>query len=195
MAIRTLTPPTQALDLVREALVRIINQKGVGPSPLAGLSLDQLCAGAPQLVYDGSLRAIANRGGLDQVRFSGYRYLLFKDNQAIAAAEVAVGPTGGVSEVSGINFGPFVIGTVTAIQQAEVLPTVGERSYELRLLRIAAMYVMAIWLKGDPGTGDILIPLSPAPDYLTPGKAYSPTEFFEILQPKATARLAFDTAV
>jgi hypothetical protein len=41
---------------------------------------------------------------------------------------------------------------------------VDDRWYELRLLRFASVYVMALWLKSDaPDEPDIIYPLEPAP--------------------------------
>jgi len=105
-------------------LEHAIERGGPGPSPLAGTTISQLCARAPHAVFDGSLRAIADGHQLDSVHMSGYRYLVFKDTQPLAAAEVAVNDNRDVTHVSVINFGSFVASTVTGIQLSEVLPAV-----------------------------------------------------------------------
>jgi hypothetical protein len=192
MIIRTVTPPARALDLVRASLAHLVTS--VTPSPLMVNRIDKLCVGVPQLAYDAFLRDVAEGHGLDRARLTAYRYLVFTSGQAVAAVEVAVGRGGAVTEVTGINVGPFVAATVTAIQTAEKLDGADQTSYELRLLRISAMSVMALWLHAEQGERDLLIPLSPAPDDLTAGQVYPPAAFFALLRARAAARVALGDA-
>ena len=53
--------------------------------------------------------------------------------------------------------------TATAIAAAQALPQVGLGSFELRLLRIPALYVMALWLHTPAAIGELLLPLAPTP--------------------------------
>jgi len=78
---------------------------------------------------------------------------------------------------------PVVNGTVTwtakAIEAAEHLPEVEAGNYELAVLRVPALYVIALWLKGTGAKppDDIFIPLEPAPTGLTGGERVSARDF------------------
>ncbi|MGH3927490.1 MAG: triple tyrosine motif-containing protein, partial [Pseudonocardiaceae bacterium] len=66
--------------------------------------------------------------------------------------------------------------------------------YEVRLLRIPALYFVALWLKDEKGRDDILIPLDPAPAPFEPGRSYRPDEVLAELAASARTRLEFDDA-
>ena len=56
---------------------------------------------------------------------------------------------------------------VQALQQA---PDIGSQSFELAQLRIPALHVKAVWLKGKAGTSDVIIPVAPTDPALYSGK-------------------------
>jgi hypothetical protein len=47
---------------------------------------------------------------------------------------------------------------------------------------------MALWLKPDSGTGDIIYPLAPAPPGLQAGRSYSAADFISAILPLAEKR-------
>lgn len=99
-------------------------------------------------------------------------------------AATEVGADG--STPSHVNVGPFVAATEKAILLAEALPEVVAGGYELRLLRFAALHLVALWLKcDDPSRPDLLVPLPPARDSLVPGRAYPAPELLELLREPA----------
>jgi hypothetical protein len=95
-------------------------------------------------------------------------------------------------QFSHFNTGPFVEETVWAILQAENLDDVVKNDYEARILRIPTLYVMAIWLHNKKN--DILIPMPPTNENLTPEKTYSQKDFFSSLNINVQTRSDFDDA-
>jgi hypothetical protein len=83
-----------------------------------------------------------------------------------------------------------VAGTLAALDRARSAVTTG--SFELRVLRIPALYVMALWLHGESGNRDVVIPMAPTHHLLEPGRAYEGGEFTSTLAPAASERLEFD---
>jgi hypothetical protein len=109
----------------------------------------------------------------------------------LAAAEFPAGAGDPQGADAHLNAGPFAQATADAVRQAEALPEVHAGTFEVRLLRIAGVYLVALWLKSDGAGEDRLIPLAPAPSELAAGKAYPPAQALDSLRPRAAARRAF----
>jgi len=90
------------------------------------------------------------------------------------------------------NEGPYVESTAAAIARAEADPDLARDDYEVRVLRIPALYFMGVWLKNERGGADVLIPLDPAPSGLEAGRTFTPEDVLSALAAPARARLAFD---
>ena len=147
----------------------------------------------PHPVFDLTLADVAAAGStIRNARPGLWRYLLMEGSAAVGSAEVAVDDGGNAERVSILNTGPFVAATERGIRYAERLPQVQRDAYELRLLRIPALYVLALWLKHAVDVNDIIVPLAPAPRYLVPERPYGPLEFLQALRGPAKDRLGFD---
>jgi hypothetical protein len=147
----------------------------------------------PHPVFELDLEDLHKNAGLNHARSGRWRYLVMQGPSTIAAAEVTADALGKAQSVSSVNRGPFVEATQVGIREAERLPSVQNGSFELRLLRISALYIAALWLKDTVGDADTLIPLAPAPDYLTPGQAYSAPEFLDRARAAAQPQSSFDS--
>lgn len=181
MSIKSSPPPQDAINGLRSGLGQIRTMPG---APAAGGYTPTLSAGhephwdegLPHQVYNLGLDAIRDGKGLDAAQAVGWRFLLGQPSQdPTVAAEIH--ESGGQHEFSGLNRGPFVAQTLTAIKQAETTPEIRDGDFEPRVLRIPALYVVALWLKERSTGKDILIPLDPAPTNLTPGRHYTADEF------------------
>ncbi|MEP7309189.1 MAG: hypothetical protein ABJA98_27105 [Acidobacteriota bacterium] len=97
----------------------------------------------------------------------------------IAAAEAIQRTANAKPLFSNTNEGPFVASTAKAIEAAERLPEVEAGNYELAVLRVPALYVIALWLKGAGAKppDDIFILLEPAPTGLTGGERLDVRDF------------------
>lgn len=167
--------------------------KGIAPRSTFGhLDPKKLHATVPHTVYELGLTDLVAGAGLDKARPIAQRYLLIQSDQAVAAAEVAAGKDSPASKFAQLNDGPFVAGTQTAIAEAEQLPAVQRGDYELRLLRIPAVYVVALWLKPAAAGGDLLVPIAPVPPELVAGRDYAAADFLGALATRAADKLHFD---
>ncbi|MFD7846832.1 hypothetical protein ACFV4K_28365 [Nocardia sp. NPDC059764] len=124
---------------------------------LKGARKENLDLSTPHEVFTMGLDDLA-AAGLDHAQPVGWRYLVTDGTQIIASAETA---PDGTQEVSQFTEGPFALGTDNKAQTLRELPQLEKKGYELRLLRIPALYVTALWLHSP--TDDLLVPLEPSP--------------------------------
>jgi hypothetical protein len=109
-----------------------------------------------------------------------------------AAVEVLSDRFGGGHEFSEINRGPYVDATRRALELGAAHPTIASGDYRVTLLRIPALYVMALWFHAKDDGQDLIFPIPPAPAELESGRAYGVAEFEAALREPARRRAAFD---
>jgi hypothetical protein len=143
---------------------------------------ENLALVAPHRMYTLPLDAVAEKG-LGAATPAGWRFLVMDKDRVVASAELA----GDSGENPLLNGGPYVGSTAAAIDDMERLPELAEAEFELRILKVPALYVVAAWLVGE---GQLLVPLEPAPSFLEPGKPYSEGDFVAALAGPAQAILA-----
>ena len=83
---------------------------------------------------------------------TAWRYLVEEAGAAVASAEVGVDAKGAVRGLDHVNEGPFVKATAAAQKAAAKLPQVRDGKVEARVIRVPALYVMALWLKDSTAT-------------------------------------------
>jgi hypothetical protein len=185
-------PPANGIEVVTNALQLLAQARPATEAHLAGSGAPkahQLVD--PQQVYQIDLDRI---GGPDPLQFArpvAWRYLILKNAQPIEAAETTLGDAEPI-RFTQVNRGPKIEGFVQAIRTAEA--TAEEqpnREWEIRYLRIPALYIDAIWLHDaqQQPQGDLFIPIQPVFAPLQANHAYSETEFFQQLQDSVTRRL------
>jgi hypothetical protein len=168
-----------------------LQASGAGPSAPGGIA-PGLTAERGHPVFNLDLNRIAAGADMTAAHQTGVRYLLQDDRgTAVAAAELRTDASGAPVQFDHINAGPYVAATADALSQAQTQLRDQDVSYEVRLLRIPALYTMALWLAA-PGqeNADRIIPLAPAPHYLEPGRAYTTADFLAALREPAQSRLA-----
>ncbi|MFV2022976.1 hypothetical protein [Micromonospora sp. LOL_023] len=114
----------------------------------------------PHQIYVLGLDGIITDSGLDSTQPVGRRYLTEEAGQPIASAETTPAPDG-TEQMSQFTEGPFVASTDKALKGVYKLATLKATRYELRLLRVPALYVMALWLHLP--RRDLIVPLEPSP--------------------------------
>ncbi len=188
MPLRFAAELTNGTALVRGGLNRISTRT----SPLSGrnIDFDALQIAEPHAVYDLRADAVANGGGLDSAVLSGFRYLIASGGAAVAAAEVQADDARNATLLANLNYGPFVEATAQALPRVARLAPVSAESYEVRVLRFAAIGLMSLWLKPDSGGADIIYPLAPAPVGLRADQPYSGDDFIQAVLPLAQKRAA-----
>jgi hypothetical protein len=124
--------------------------KAPPPLPVFSFALDDLAAG---------------RDPRNETPVS-WKFLLVSGTQPVRTVDVVSASAGGYSfaaisaaEAVAIN---------RAIETAEQDKTVAGGDYELRLARVPALYVTALWLKNREGGADRFVVVPPAPDGFRP---------------------------
>lgn len=166
------------------------NTHANGPlGTLKNLDLENINIGAHHPIYDMSLKDIGAGKNLDSANYTSSRYLIAQDANALAAAEVSTkneSSTCSSTTLKAINTGPFVGGFEQAIRDAESIYSRDKDKekleYTCQILRIAPMYVMALWLKPKGCEESIIMPIQPAPAFLCQ-QTYSEQEFLKSLKP------------
>ncbi|MGW7416794.1 hypothetical protein [Streptomyces sp. NPDC054863] len=181
----------------------------VPPAPAPALRSVLAALGSPTAVAEARTPALRSLQGpltpelplpvhvLDQItggarpprtRLTGWRFLIRNGDRAVAAADTVLTPDGWT--FSHFCEGPYLSSTERALRQAEGMAA----AYQPRLLSIPALYMLTLWLHGDPtadaSTGapapsDILVPLAPAPPGIAP---HHPCKAADLL-PLLTLRL------
>ncbi|MFD5558016.1 hypothetical protein ACFWIA_29765 [Streptomyces sp. NPDC127068] len=120
---------------------------------------------------------------------AGWRYVIRCGDQSVAAADTVLTPDGWA--FSHFFEGPYIESTQRAVRQAESLPV----PYQARLLSVPGLYMLTLWLHGDPtadaaeGTlapTDLLIPLAPAPPGVTAHRTHRAAELLPALGNRLT---------
>jgi hypothetical protein len=172
-------PPPGVRQAVDTALDQLAGTSGSLVHTLARDRPEALSPTLPHPVFQLGLSDLTERGSVESARLTGWRYLLRQGDEIVATAETVVGRAG-EQQFSQVTRGPFAVSTAAALEVAEALPEARERSYELRLLHVPALYAMALWLHDD-GKNDRLIPLDPSPEGIESNRPYEADEFLRIL--------------
>ncbi|MFI1167391.1 hypothetical protein ACH4UM_28265 [Streptomyces sp. NPDC020801] len=127
--------------------------------------------------------------GVSATRLAGWRFLIRCGDHAVAAAETMLTPDGWA--FSHFFEGPYVTSTERALHQAETMP----QPYQPRLLSLPSLYMLALWLHGDPSIDgasghpaatDQLVPLAPAPPGIAAHRPHRVAELLPVLTHRAT---------
>jgi hypothetical protein len=191
------TPPAEAETAAADGVLEVHRAEAPGRSQvraLADIGRRGRRLAAPHAVHNLRLDDLTKRGRLRDAPLTAWRYLVEDDGAAVASAEVGVDERGGVRGFDHVNEGPFVQATKVAHEAAARLPKVRDGRMQARILRIPALYVMALWLKDLGGDDDVIVPMAPAPPYLEPNRPYTEREFLKALAGPAKARGEFSNA-
>ena len=182
MTLHTPDLPEPALRAIQAGVERLAGRPEYGDRALGGADPATLEAAVPHDVYTLGLDAIAEGKGLASAEPVGRRVLVMEGDRAVAAAELA-DPDGG--EGFSATEGPYTETTARAVQEVERWPVIADGEYDLRVLRLPALYLMALWLKDRDGDADLLVPLDPAPTGIDAGHGYPAGELLDALRPRA----------
>ena len=178
--------PRQGAARLAGHLTELLRQKTVPSNMPVAMRLEALSHSEPHPVFYAPLDALAGGKLLDAATQSSWRYLLVQDDAAVAEAELSVGRKDAkragpkALEFLGLTHGPFTAATIEALAAAEQLPQVAAADYELRLLKIPAVYLVALWLHG--AKDDILIPMGDPPGGLKKNKPYTEAAIIKALR-------------
>lgn len=154
---------------------------------LAGAGPKALDIAIPHDIYNLSLTSLVEAANPDDAEPVGRRCLVTSGGATIASVELP-DPDGAKGVIT--THGGFTEATVEAVHGIEGLSEVEGGDYDLRMLRVPALYLMALWLKDRQGSDDIFVPLEPAPSELEAGARYSWERLRTQLKEAAQTRLA-----
>lgn len=183
MPLRLIQPTASTAEVVRAQLAGMAQQQQFRTRGLAAARPAALGLAAPHPVFNLALEQIGQPGAIDRAAMTAWRYLITSGSEVIAAAEASARHAKGRAVFSGTNEGVFVRGSAEAIARAEAWPEVRTGRYALGLIRVPALYVVALWLRDEEGKegGDRFVPLAPVPPPLEGGKRLGRTEFEQAL--------------
>jgi hypothetical protein len=195
MAVSVATPPAQSLQVLTATIQNWMTHPTSAPDPEnTGISFagpDGINVHLPHPVYNLSLTDLALGRSLASASPVAWRYVL-SDGDSAAIAEVAQVPQPSGPQVptfSMINRGPFAASLIQTVDLVARSSTVQTSNFEVAVVHIPALYIMALWLQARvPGSGSI-IPLAPAPSPLNPGQSYTEHAFIQALSPLAQRSL------
>ena len=187
MALQFASVPANAVALVRAGLDKVA-ARSQPPERLLALGSGETSISAPHPVFDLRADEIARGGGLETARETALRFLITAGKTPLGAAELRSEPSGAQLQLSNLNFGPYADATAETLNRLASDEHLALGSYEVRLLRFSAIYLVAIWLKGSAGVSDIIIPLAPAPSPLVPDRIYGADELLLAIRPLAVER-------
>ncbi|RAI60892.1 hypothetical protein [Roseicella frigidaeris] len=192
-------PPPESVAAVDAAVPRIAASPGIAaqaPAVAAGAAIfmNRARTAAPQgglatvssRVYTLGLDAIVGGAGLSAATLVHWTHLLPSGGGRVVAADV----TADTARFDGMTEGPQPDGVRRLIETLPADPAVAAGNYELAVLRVPALFVTAVWLRGQGGSADILVPADPTDPALTPGRHYSAADFLQALAPAAQSKLA-----
>jgi hypothetical protein len=186
MALIAPEPPKQAADAVHSTFLEL-NMNRAFRSPALRSATGPLQLTEPHQVFTLGLTDLAAGKGLDAAKPTGWRYLVQEDDKVLASAEsVAVG-SANEHVFSAFNEGSFVASSASAIRAVREIPEVEQSGFELRLLNVPGLYVLALWLHGAQGKDDLLVPLAPSPVETPAGKPVAAAVLLKELADKAHA--------
>ena len=148
----------------------------------------------PPPVYELGLADLAAGQGIAAARPIAWRYLLVDGNQVRQAAEIIPDPTVGGSRFGALTTG-HVAGEEATLKMAEQLPEVQQGAYELRALRVPALYVMALWLKDLNSDKDRFIVMPPTFPPVQALQVYSTSDLLALLHTAAAKKAPLEKQV
>jgi hypothetical protein len=146
---------------------------------------------APHRVFTGELSTLADAEDANAAFVhTAWRMLVEEAGEVYAAAECHGFPQAPDSSVTTeLNRGPFVQATASVIAEMEGHPQFRDADYELRLLRVPALYLVALWLHGEDG--GYSVPLPPAPTPFEARRPYDIDVFMGHVREEARKMLDF----
>jgi hypothetical protein len=165
MPVRLDQPPS----LANNALVDGLRSFGVPEGARVAGRLwqaEQVAIPRPVPLYTSTLQSAIDGRVLEEAYLAGWLYFVHEGEQLAALAEVALSPMGQGYTLLSLSRSAYNEAAGTGLSQAVQIAEEHSDDLHLRILRIPALYFLAIWLHGD--TLDRIISLPPAPFGLEP---------------------------
>src|SRR5205085_2044762 len=120
-----------------------------------------------------------------------WSYPVFVNSEPIGELEITSKSEDHVDlKVRAFHKTPFTQATVSALRNAEKSASTAHANYEMRFLKIPAVYFAALWLHAPED--DLLVPLREPPGRLDSNREYHEAEVISALQPAAEQAMRFE---
>ena len=196
MSIKIPPPPKESMQVLISGLQKLPPAAvgGAAPMTLEDARSPESNISFPHKVYNLGLRDIVFGKAIDAAQLVSWRYLINEGTRGTAAAEVNYDEKKQSNQFAQLNYGAFASATLEEINKVVDNRQFQKGSYELRVLRVPALYVTALWLKDLQNNQDIVIPIPPTNTCLKPSEEYTPSKFIQLLHQPAQQKLRFDSS-
>jgi hypothetical protein len=193
MAIQIATAPALGLEIVRQTLPLPNFQLvalGAEGAPAANVQPQQEVK-APYPIYTATIDGLAG-GGLSSAQLTAWQYVIESGGVVESTAEVAVADFNADPEVA-LDYASeqpasYAQALLAAVDDANARPesAAAAGDFELRILRVPSLYILAIWLQraGE----DVLRLVRGSRAGLVAGRWVTETEFLQAIRPLAEIR-------
>jgi hypothetical protein len=200
MPLRAAQPPAAAEVIAATNVARLASSPQAELGGLESAVASDVSLAMPHPIYTLGLTDLLDRRPLDDLGESditGWRYLVQDHERTVAGVELAVDPETSDVRFAQLQSAPIAESTEATIRGAQERDDVRQQSFEVRLLRVPALYAMALWLNDRDArqNRDLIIPLDPTPSWLEANRAYTADEFMEALYRRAQERKENDPAL
>jgi hypothetical protein len=192
MPVTFAAPPPQVTQITQRQLQDMAQHKHFTIAPLAAAEPARIELTSGHAVYNIGLRDLLSDRPLTAAPLTAWRFIVNAGTPDSAAAETHQDPEQGIPTFASVNAGPFVTGTVAALKTLATDPAFSKGDWEGRMIRIPALYIMAIWAHEKKTNADLIRVTAPVPAYLDANKTYTWPEFKAALQEPAKQKLAND---
>ncbi|HQR70465.1 MAG TPA: hypothetical protein PLE54_07675 [Burkholderiaceae bacterium] len=168
MPLLTESPPAGIDKVLRDTVSEL-----VGHGTLAIGLRAKTAVSTPVRVYNLGADAIAAGKGLAAAKPTGWLSTLVTDGEVRGTIELVAQRGRKGASAEGLRFGGFTSGPLQrelAASVARARESASRAEVHLAVLRVPALYLLALWLRGD--NGDRLVPVPPCPPALKPGEHY-----------------------
>jgi hypothetical protein len=185
-------PPRQVKEITERHLQDMAQQKHFTIAPLAAAEPTKIQLASGHAVYNIGLQDLLSNRPLTAAPLTAWRFIVDAGAPDSAAAEAVQDPEQGIPTFASVNAGPFVAGTIAALKSLATDPAFTKGDWEGRMIRIPALYIMAIWAHEKKTGADLIRVTAPVPPYLDATKTYTWQEFKAALQEPAKQKLTND---
>jgi hypothetical protein len=182
MVLRLIDPPPDALETVRKYVLP------AGDTTAHGAH--ELSTGKPQPIYNSSIQALDEKRLLAAAQLTGWQYILLSGSDSNRIDCVVEVTQAGDGKDKGSPLSPDVRYPAAygeAINETIVKAEKIAGDYDLRMLRVPSVSLLAVWLH-DAVKGDLLFPVPPAPTMLRKQSMFTEGELTEALRPLVNQR-------
>ena len=192
MSVTFASPPAASVDALKQAFEEHAHAFASQAEAQGGGDFSEPEQRMPHPIYTSTLQDAAAGAAVRHAKIVAWRYVAgIGDN--VRTAEVNIDPKGGGHSFASLNFGPHGASLLHALGG---LGSSGEgaqdKDAEVRVLRLPALKVEALWLH-SAGGADQIVPLAPSHFDSDPETSFTVPQFEAALVERAKSLLGGDS--